>query len=122
MRANPGSLFRDCELRTYVLIRLRAENGLSTDALVAEIVKIKLTSFDASGSASFSPLVMRCPISLKTAWFRNSSEECMTVSIILSQILKAAVFDCNFCVIYSILNFLIMTKNVRVKCDGTLEP
>jgi hypothetical protein len=84
MSANPESLFCDCEFLRYVLILFRAENDLSADALVAGIIKIKLTSFEASGSASFSSLVIRCPISLKTGWFRNSSEEYMTVSSVLS--------------------------------------
>jgi hypothetical protein len=56
VNANPQSLFCDCDLRWYVLFT--AENGRSTEVLVPGTAKIMLTSFDASGSVSFSPLMM----------------------------------------------------------------
>jgi hypothetical protein len=58
VNANPQSPFCDCDLQWYVLILSTAEHGHSTDVLVLGTAKIKLTSFDASGSVSFSPLVM----------------------------------------------------------------
>lgn len=39
-------------------ILFTAQNGRSTDVLVPGTAKIKLTSFDACSSVSFSPLVM----------------------------------------------------------------
>ena len=52
------SLFCDCDLRWYVVILFTADNGRSTDVLGPGTAKIKLTIFDASGTVSFSPLVM----------------------------------------------------------------
>jgi hypothetical protein len=65
VNANPYGLFCNYELGCiYVLIISTAVNGLSTAALGAGLDKIKLTSFDTSGSASFSLIVMTYAICL----------------------------------------------------------
>jgi hypothetical protein len=56
LTANPEGPFRECDLRKYDLIVIRAEKITSADALHVRIVKMKATNFIAS---SASPQVVR---------------------------------------------------------------